>query len=347
MSKRSLQTILSLIAVIIALWLGLWYIFPILFPFLLGAALAAGAEPLVKLLQKKLRFPRWLASLVCISLGIILLLGLITLLAALALRELRSLSGAVPTLTQTAQTSLAAAEDWLLTLADGAPDALRPGLIQGVRNFFSGGSALLEQLAGWALGLATGILGRIPGGLLGLGTAVLSAYMISGKYPVLRQKLEELLFRRGGKLLSALQGLKEAVFGWVKAQCKLSALTFCVTAVSFLLMGIKGWLLWALLTALVDAVPLLGTGTVLLPWSLVCFVQGNRGRSLGLLLTYLAALLLRTTMEPRLVGRQLGLDPLATLLALYAGYRLFGLMGMILSPLLAVTAVRLTRLREG
>lgn len=347
MQKRSFHTILTLIGAILALWLGLWYIFPILLPFALGGALAAGVEPLVKLLQRKLRLPRFAASLVCVSLGIVLLLGVLTLLAALAVRELKNLSGAVPALTEAAQVSLAAAEDWLLAMADGAPDALRAGLIQAVRDVFSGGSALLERLAGWALGLATGILGRVPGGLLGLGTAVLSAYMISGKYPALRQRLDALLSRWGGHLPGALQGLKEAVLGWLKAQCKLSALTFCVTALGFLLMGVKGWLLWAFLTALVDAVPVLGTGTVLLPWSLVCFIQGSRSRSLGLLLTYLAALLLRTAMEPRLVGRQLGLDPLATLLALYAGYRLLGLAGMILSPLLAVTAVRLARLREG
>lgn len=347
MQKRSFQTILTLIGAILALWLGLWYIFPILLPFLLGGALAAGVEPLVKVLQRKLRFPRFLASLVCVSLGIILLLGVLTLLAALTVRELRNLSGAVPALTETAQASLAVLEDWLLSLADGAPDSLRPGLIQGVRDIFSGGSALLERIAGWALGLATGILGRIPGGLLGLGTAVLSAYMISGKYPLLQQKLGEFLSRREGSIPKALAGLKEAVFGWLKAQCKLSALTLCVAAAGFVLIGIRQWLLWAVLTALVDAVPLLGTGTVLLPWSLVCLLQGDRGRSLGLLVTYLAAVLLRTAMEPRLVGRQLGLDPLATLLALYAGYRLFGLAGMILSPLLAVTALRLTRLREG
>lgn len=347
MQKRSLYTILTLVGTILVLWLGLWYIFPVLLPFLLGGALAAGVEPLVKLLQKKLRFPRFLASLVCVSLGIILLLGVLTLLAALTVLQLRNLSGAVPALTQTAQTSLAVLEDWLLSLADGAPDPLRPGLIQGVREIFSGGSALLERMAEWGLGLATGILGRIPGGLLGLGTTVLSAYMISGKFPLLRQKLLALLSRRDGNILKALLGLKEAVLGWIKAQCKLSALTFCVAAAGFAVLGIRQWLLWAALTALVDAVPLLGTGTVLLPWSLVCLLQGNRSRSLGLLLTYLAALLLRTAMEPRLVGRQLGLDPLATLLALYAGYRLFGLAGMILSPLLAVTALRLSRLREG
>lgn len=344
MTKRSFQTILSVFGVIFALWLGFRYLFPIFLPFLLGGALAAGAEPLVKFLHFRLRLPRWLATGICISLGLVFLAGFVVMLAALVVRELSALSGSIPALTSTAQTGLALLEDWLLGLADRAPDGLRPGLIQGVREIFSGGSALLERVTGWALGLASGFLGIIPQGLLGLGTTVLSAYMISVKFPVLREKLRNLSARQS--VMPALSGLKDAVLGWLKAQCKLSGLTFCVAAAGFVLLGIPRWFLWAAVTAVVDAVPLLGTGTVLLPWSLVCLLQGNRIRALGLLATYLAALLLRTVLEPRLVGRQLGLDPLVTLLALYAGYRLWGVGGMILSPLLAVTATQLAQLKE-
>lgn len=343
MSKHSFQTILVLIGGIIALWLGFRYLFPIALPFLLGWALAAGAEQIVKFLQSHLRLPRWAAAGISVTLALVLVCGVLTLLTALVVRELGALSGAIPALTDTVRTGLILLEDWLLTMADRAPDALRPGLIQGVRELFSGSSALLEKATDWALGLASGVLGLIPDGLLGLGTTVLSAYMISGKYPVLRQKLKDLSTRYS--VLPALSGLKEAAAGWLKAQCKLSGLTFCVAAAGFALLGISRWPLWAAVTAVVDAVPLLGTGTVLLPWSLVCLLQGQQVRALGLLGTYLAAVLLRTAMEPRLVGRQLGLDPLVTLLALYAGYRLFGLAGMILSPLLAVTVSQLVRLR--
>lgn len=346
MSKRSYVRFFTIIGLILAICLGFRYLFPIVLPFLLGGALAAGAEPLVKFLQLRLRFPRWIATGVCISLGLVFLAGALTLLAALVVRELGSLSGTVPAVTEAIQSGLTMLEDWLLSLADRAPDPLRPGLLQGVKNIFSGSSALLERLTGWALGLASGIIGFIPDGLLGLGTTVLSAYMISGKYPSIQQKLSALASRHSGTL-DALKGLKAGAAGWLKAQCKLSGLTFCVAALGFALLGIRQWPLWAALTALVDAVPLLGTGTVLLPWSLICLLQGNGGRALGLLLTYLAALLLRTTLEPRLVGRQLGLDPLVTLLALYAGYKIWGIGGMILSPLLAVTATQLLRMQEG
>jgi hypothetical protein len=92
-----------------------------------------------------------------------------------------------------------------------------------------------------------------------------------------------------------------------------------------------------------DAVPLLGTGIILLPWSLISLVQGNSLMAIGLLATYGVASVCRTLWEPRLLGKQLGLDPLVTLMALYFGYQAWGILGMIFSPLLAVTAIGLTR----
>ena len=93
--------------------------------------------------------------------------------------------------------------------------------------------------------------------------------------------------------------------------------------------------------ALVDAAPLLGTGTILIPWSVVSLQQGSHIRAVGLLGIYAVAALTRSALEPRFVGKQLGIDPLLTLIALYAGYRIWGISGMILSPLIAVTAVQL------
>ena len=111
--------------------------------------------------------------------------------------------------------------------------------------------------------------------------------------------------------------------------------SYGIVSLGFLLLNISHGLLWAALVALVDAVPLLGTGTVLLPWALVCFLQDQHFRAIGLLCIYGAAMLTRTVLEPKLVGKQLGLDPLLTLLALYLGYRFWGFAGMLLAPVLA------------
>ena len=93
----------------------------------------------------------------------------------------------------------------------------------------------------------------------------------------------------------------------------------------------------AFLTTLVDALPVLGTGMVLIPWALICFLGGNSIRGLGLLGLYATAALVRSVLEPKLVGSHLGLDPLVTLIAMYCGLRLWGLAGMLLLPMLAAT----------
>lgn len=348
MAKPIYQKIAPILLGLLALWLGIRYLLPVLLPFLLGASLALGADPLVKFGEKTLRLPRWASSGIGITLALILVFALLLLLAALVVRELGILSGVIPSLTQAAQSGLALLEDWLLGLADRAPDGLRVLLIRGVTDLFSGGSAFLDRVTAWLVGLASGLLGMIPDGVLGLGTTILSSYMISAKLPSIRVWLR--LHLSGpwqARYLPTLAGLKSALFGWLRAQFKLSAVTFLIAGAGLFLLRISYAPLWALVIALVDAVPMLGTGTVLIPWGLVCLLQGDRVRALGLFATYLAAMLVRSALEPRLVGKQLGLDPLVTLLALYAGYRLWGVGGMILSPILAVTVTQLTRLKEG
>ena len=111
----------------------------------------------------------------------------------------------------------------------------------------------------------------------------------------------------------------------------------------FALLRIAHPFLIAALVALVDSLPVLGTGTVLLPWSLICFLAGDAPRALGLLGLYATAALLRSVLEPRILGSQLGMDPLATLIAMYCGYRLWGLAGMLLLPMLSAAAVQMFR----
>ena len=109
----------------------------------------------------------------------------------------------------------------------------------------------------------------------------------------------------------------------------------------FFLLRIPYAPLWALGVCLVDAFPVLGTGTVLLPWALLSLLRQDAARAVGLLGIYVTVTLTRSVLEPKLVGRHLGLDPLVTLMALYAGYKLWGIGGMLIAPLLAVTALQI------
>ena len=166
--------------------------------------------------------------------------------------------------------------------------------------------------------------------------------MISAKLPKLKHALgSRLNAAKLQPLLQALHHLKRTLGGWLKAQLKLAGITCLTATAGLLLLRIPYAPLWGILIASVDAFPVLGTGSVLVPWSLVSFLQGDRLQAFGLLGLYAAAALIRTVLEPRLVGKHLGLDPLVTLMALYVGFKLFGLPGMLLSPILAVTVTQL------
>lgn len=343
----TIRKLLTFCAILFGIFLAIRYLIPLVFPFLLGFALALAAEPMVQFGCRRLHLPRPVAAGIGVSMSFLFLAMAVLLLAALLLRELRALTGILPNLEGSIRSGMQSMSGWLLELAGKAPGGIAPVLTRNINEFFSGGSALLDQATGYLLHLASGILSQVPGRALTLFTGIIASFMISAKLP----KLKAIFHSRfsGGKFQSitnTLLRLKHALGGWLKAQLKLSGITFLLAAVGLLLLRIPYAPFWAILIALVDAFPILGTGTVLIPWSLVSFLQGDRLLAFGLLGLYAAAAVTRTVLEPRLVGKQLGIDPLVTLIALYTGFKLFGLLGMILAPILAVTATQLMELRS-
>ena len=337
-----------ILAVTLGFYLIIQYLLPLLLPFLLGGALALAAEPMVRFFCQRLHLPRTAAAILGVAMSFALLGLTLLVLCGLLFRQLQALTGILPDMEQTIRSGMGTLSGWALELAERTPAMVREPLIKNVQNFFSNGSALLERATGYGIQLASGILSQLPNGALAFGTGLISSFMISAKLPQIREGIARRL--PGEKIkpwLDSLKSLKSALFGWLKAQVKLSGVTFGILCISFLLLGIPLWPLWAFLVALVDAFPILGTGTALVPWSLMAFVQGNTLRAFGLLGAYAVVTVTRTILEPRLVGRQLGLDPLVTLVCFYAGFRLWGILGMILAPMVAVTVVQLTGERKN
>lgn len=339
---------LGMLTLILAgVWLGVKFLLPIALPFALGLMFALLAEPGVKFLCNRLRFPRAAASALTVSTGFIMIFALVWLLGAVAYRELTVLASGLPSFFEQVSGTVSNVRDWALNMVSRAPDGISQGMMRIVTDFFANGDMLLEKAASGALGMAGNIMGGIPGGALLIATAIISSFMISAQLPSLKERLRGRLSRqRLQKWVHALHRVKGAAGGWLKAQVKLSGVTLLIVGAGFLLLRVGNPLFWAIITAVVDAVPMLGTGTILIPWCLWCFVQGDSVRALGLLGLYVTAMMTRSVLEPKLVGRQLGLNPLLTLLTLYAGYQLWGIPGMIFAPILTVTVRQLTTIRE-
>ena len=120
---------------------------------------------------------------------------------------------------------------------------------------------------------------------------------------------------------------------WCKAQCILLGITFCELLAGLLLLRQGYALLLAALIAVIDALPVFGTGTVLVPWGALCLLTGNVPKGLGLLALYGVISLVRSVLEPKIMAAQVDLPPLAALAAMYVGFCAFGVAGMVLCPM--------------
>lgn len=328
---------LAVLASFAALWLGVKYLLPVALPFLLGAVIALVAEPLVSRTADRLKRP--LAAGLGVSAAILGIGAIICLAGAFLVREAGSLARTMPDLEDMTRDGLVMTQDLLIGLSDRAPEGIRPVLQRTVLNLFDDGTVLLNQVTEKVPGAVTTALGWMGNGALTLGTALLSAFLISARLPKLKEAFHRYMPKSWEeKYLPALRRVRSALGGWLKAQLKLMALTWGVVSVGFAVLRIPYGPAWAILVALVDAVPVLGTGTVLVPWAVVSLLQGEGLRAAGLLSTYAVAVILRTVLEPRFMGKQLGMDPLLTLGAMYLGYRFWGILGLLLTPILASAA---------
>ena len=321
-------------------WMSGKFLLPFLFPFLLGTCLALAAEPVVRLGTNRLKLGRGLSAGAGVTLTLVLLLGILLFLGALLVREVGTFAGQLP---QMAQQSADLLEDALTSLSARAPEPVGPMLTNSIHRFFQDTAALTDQAVQKVPGLLSGLLGKVSGSAMSIGTGILSGYFISARLPKLKTWAGEKISPVWKDLLlPKLQHLKTSIGKWLVAQGKLIAITYGIVSLGLMLLGIPYAFAWAVLVAAVDAIPLLGTGTVLLPWALTKLLQGDSLIAGGLCLLYLVAMITRTVLEPRFYGSHLGLDPLVMLFFLYFGYRLWGFLGIVISPLLAAATKALT-----
>ncbi len=310
---------------------------PLFLPFLLAGLAALAVEPGVAALGRRTRLPRWARSGLCVT-GLYLALGaVLCFFGRVVWEELLRLVSQLPELLHQLQPTLDELRSALEELAARAPEALAASLIRWIRELFAGGAGLLEAVYAFLSGLVSGIVTGAPRLLLGVVTTVIASYMSSAGLPRIKALLRRRLPASWREWLGRARIRAKAVFGgWCKAQAKLLGLVFLVLTLGLWGLGVEFPLLFGGLIALLDALPVLGTGTVLIPWALISFLQARSGLGFGLLALYAVSSVLRSVLEPHLVGRQLGLPPLVTLMAFYVGYRLFGVPGMVLLPLIGI-----------
>ena len=327
--------------VLAAVWVCFRWVLPWLAPFLLAAILAWLLEPPVRLLTQRCRLPRRLAAALCTLAAAALVVGGAALLLWRLWYELVQLAGRLPALLGNLSTLADQAEQWLYRLFVALPSDLREPARQAVEELVRSALALPGRLGKSGAAWAASALSALPSAGLFLFTLFLAAYFFSADRPGLRAVVRQLPHRWQNRLSRWRQAAAQAAGGWLRAQGLLLLATFVQVTVGLLLLRVQPAVLLASLTALVDALPIFGSGTVLVPWGLWALMRGDLLRGLGLLFLYGLVTLVRSLLEPRLVGQRAGLPPLAALVSMYAGFQIFGILGLLAAPLAAVVVWQL------
>ena len=336
-----LWRLLGLGALVGLLWLLFHFLLPWGAPFLLAFALAALLEPAVGWLVRH-RWPRSAAAGLCtLTLLALLLRGLSALLGWLGSLG-TELANEIPALVQALGDWVRQLEAWAERTVRYAPEDSSELLSTALDSMGQALAGIPGSLSRAALSAVTGLAQAGPDLLLFAVTAGIGSYFCSASFPrvlaFLAAQVPEHWKRRFAGLGTDLKG---SLGGWLRVQGILMGITFFELLGAFLLLGVKDGPWLAAVTALVDALPLFGAGIVLGPWALLSLLLGNLRRGLGLLIAWAVTALTRSCLEAKLLGDQIGLHPLASLMALYVGWRVWSVWGMLLFPVLLVTVRQL------
>lgn len=311
-------------------------------PFLAAALAAAGLDRPVGYLQDVLGLPRWLVTLV-------LLLALLALVGG----------GSVFLLYEAGKELLALLQNWdsLLSGVERLGWQLGESLQRGMRLtppvLLETAQELAGRILNWvgeavpaALGGLAAAAGQtakhLPGWVVAVLVFGMTTYFFTSDYPHLRTRLLALVGEKNRRVLRSLRGSAlGALGGYLRAQALLSVGVFFLLLGGFVLTGQDYALLLALGLAVLDFIPVVGAGTVMVPWAGVALLARQYPTAIRVMVIWGVIALFRRLAEPRVLGEQTGLSPVASLASVYVGMRLGGVPGMIFGPVVLLVILQL------
>jgi len=341
-------------AVAAGLFLAAWFLIPLAYPFLIAWAVAYLLNPLVNLMQRRLRMPRWFASV----LALVVALGSAAAVVALLVNKL------IVEIGRLARYIDANIRNWI----DAFMGILNSETIQSFllqlnalytqnqqithtidQNLESAGlriaqaiTNLFNSVVNWLISLVA----ALPNIAFIVLIALLAAFFMSKDWYKWADRLSGVLPPSIHRSISAVWNeLQRALFGYLRSLLIMVSLTALFMILGMWILGVPNPFAVGLLLGLLDLLPYVGIGLVIVPWVIYCFIQGNIALGLGLAILYAIVFVVRSLVEPKVLAASIGMDSLMTLISMVIGLRLFGVAGIIIGPVTLVILLSMHRTR--
>lgn len=356
--RKSVLINVAYFALIIgAFYLFMRFAFWPLFPFIFAFFAAMLLQKPVRLLTKRTPIKKGLAAFLLTMFCALFLIGILALASTKIVTEVKGLVESVISTFDSIPDFIMTAERWLISLVEKLPTALEAPLTRWIGNLADSLIAAAQQnpsqpsgslLSGFKLDFSSlktplsGVINtasKVPSVLIAIVITFIATVFTASDYDRIVTFIKRQLPAKKRETLSKTKNLTiTTISKMLKAYC----LIICITCTELFiglsalkLLGIYngGYIFTiALVTAIVDIFPILGSGTILIPWGIVSLLMGKTGLGIGILVIYVIITVLRQYIEPKLVAGQLGLPPIATLMGMYIGLKLFGVLGMFMLP---------------
>ncbi|NLO48848.1 MAG: sporulation integral membrane protein YtvI [Clostridiales bacterium] len=331
---RFIQKMIYIASILIVCWLAFRYLLPGLMPFLIAFLAACIMEPLVRTMTVKLRLKRWFAAFLCTAVMLSFLIGLTVLAAGRILYEASSFIKQLPKFLSPFLSIFRGAEERLYEYIIAAPPEVQSFFQSTLNSLLAQSSELPTMLYSKLFAFLTSVIGSMPSILFFAVTFGMSLFFISGGYPTVRDFIQQQIPANRQVWFKGIKsGFFDTLGSWLRAQLALMGITFSELTIAFLILRIDYAVILALLISFIDALPVLGTSIILIPWIIVCIITGALKRAAFLSITLLLVTLVRSFLEPKFLGSRTGLHPVATLVAIYLGFRVSGILGMVFFPI--------------
>lgn len=323
---------LIILLIAIGIWVGV-YLLPYVAPLLLSLTLAVLIEPINTFLLRFRFMNRLRAVILSNSIILLMFFGLLLFGGTEIVLQLILLFKKIPEYLPSLQADMYNLIDQIRNMYLELPTDVVNSINANLNELFSWSQKLFKDTAAFLIGA----LSLLPGFLILMLIMLISFVLMSYFLPQLKRQFLELFTNKAQtKVNLVLADLNRALIGFVRAQFILSSLTYIITLAGLMILGVKYALAIALMVVIVDLLPILGTGSFLVPWAVYSYFYGSSTLATGLIILFVVITVVRRIIEPKIIGENIGLGPLATIVSLYLGVTLLGGIGIFVGPILFI-----------
>ena len=339
------------------LFIGIWagiiygalkYALPLFMPFVIAFVIAFLLKTPINWLSKKLHIGRRPVAVVVLILAYVVVGTLLTLAGSRLVVQVSVWFAELPRLYRAyIEPAAADVSHWLDEFSGGLSPAVAAFFAAASESLSRSVSGLISSISSGAISFLSSLATRVPLFLVGLFLVIIASFfLVVDYYKVTAFLLGQLSAKAQHRLALVRDFAINVLWKFGRAYFILLSLTFVEVSVGLLILRVPNAFLIAFFTAILDILPVLGTGAIMVPWMLYSFFTGNIGLGVGLAILYGFIAVVRQIVEPRVVGRQIGLYPLLTLVSMFIGARLFGFWGLLGLPITLTVLIHLNRAGE-